>query len=180
MLALPTTTTRVCRTAVSPLRRSGGAGGEPVAGRSTTSGSPNVLERLSPVSVSASRPCATTPPSRSSSAWVKPGGISSTWWVTSTSAGASGSCASSASRPHQVLPPAQVEPGGGLVEQQQLRVGHQRPGDLHPLALALGEGAVGAVGEAADAELRQQRAGPGLVAAVVALPPAPDAPTRRR
>ena len=37
----------------------------------------------------------------------------------------------------QLLPPGQVEPGRRLVEQQQLRVGHQRPGDLHPLALAL-------------------------------------------
>src|SRR6266568_4600049 len=54
--------------------------------------------------------------------------------------------------PQQVLAAAQVEPRGRLVEQQQLRVGHQRPGDLRPqvedvnLAEALAEDLDGALG----------------------------------
>src|SRR5215813_2677262 len=38
---------------------------------------------------------------------------------------------------HQVLPPAEVQARRGLVEEQQFRVGHQRAGDLDPLALPL-------------------------------------------
>ena len=94
-----------------------------------------------------SGPAATTLPSRSSSAWVKPGGISSTWWETSTVAGDISSIGEHRQRGDQVLAAAEVEAGGRLVEQQQLGVGHQRPGDLHPLALALGQGAEGAVGQ---------------------------------
>ena len=55
--------------------------------------------------------------------------------------------ASTRQRRHEVLAAAEVEPGGRLVEQQQLGVGHQRAGDLDPLALALAEGAEGAVGQ---------------------------------
>ena len=64
-------------------------------------------------------------------------------------------------RGHEVLAPAEVEAGGGLVEQQQLGVGHQRPGDLDPLALPLAEGAEGAVGEVLDADLDEQARRPG-------------------
>ena len=59
-------------------------------------------------------------------------------------------------RRDEVLAAAEVEAGGGLVEEQQLGVGHQRPGDLHPLALALAERAEGPVGQVADAELDEQ------------------------
>ena len=41
---------------------------------------------------------------------------------------------------HQRLASAEVEAGAGLVEQEELGVGHEEPGDEHPLALALGEG----------------------------------------
>ena len=78
---------------------------------------------------------------------MNPGGISSTWWVTSTSAGASASAASSPRRRDEVLPAAEVETGGRLVEQHELGVGHEGPGDLDPLALALAQRAEAAVGQ---------------------------------
>ena len=40
---------------------------------------------------------------------------------------------------HQVLPAAKIKARGRLVEQHQLWVGHQSPGNLHPLALALAQ-----------------------------------------
>ena len=43
------------------------------------------------------------------------------------------------------LAAAEVQAGGRLVEQQQLGVGHQRPGDEDPFAFALGQRPVGAV-----------------------------------
>ena len=42
---------------------------------------------------------------------------------------------------HEVLAASEVEAGGRLVEQHELRVGHERPGDLDPLALTLAKGA---------------------------------------
>ena len=117
---------------------------------------PKVSDRLASVRVISTGPCATIRPSRSSSTSVKCGGISSTWWVTRISAGASTSAGQLAQPAHEVLATAEVEPGGGLVEQHQLGVGHQRAGDLHPLALPLGQRAVGAVGEVVGAERGQQ------------------------
>src|SRR5258708_36951712 len=68
-----------------------------------------------------------------------------------------------------VLAAAEVEPCGRLVEQQQLRVGHQRAGYLHPLALTLGQatGPPPAAGTAADRV--EQIHGPGHVEGVVFL-----------
>ena len=68
-----------------------------------------------------------------------PSGISSTWCDTRTWTGPSRSVASRLSSPQQRLAATEVETGGRLVEQQQLRVGHQGAGELHPLALALGQ-----------------------------------------
>ena len=79
----------------------------------------------------------------------------------------------------EVLAAAEVEPGGGLVEQQQLGVGHQRPRDLHPLALAFAEGAEGAVEQVVGADLPEQLAGAVVVEVVVRLAPAPDHAVRR-
>ena len=138
--------------------------GAPRSGRprgSAAAASPKVSDSDSAVTTSSTGPESTTRPSRSSSAWVKPGGISSTWCETSTVAGESGSRASSGQRRDQVLAPAEVEAGGRLVEQQQLGVGHQRPGDLHPLALALAEGAEGALGQVVGPDLGEQRRRPG-------------------
>ena len=73
---------------------------------------------------------------------------------------------------HQLLATAQVETGGGFVEQQQFRVGHQRAGDQHPFALALGQGFVGAVGEVLGAQALQHVDRALVVDVLVALPPA--------
>ena len=61
-------------------------------------------------------------------------------------------------RRDEVLAAAEVETRRGLVEDQQLGVGHQRTGDLHPLALALAEGAEGAVERALPAPTSTSRA----------------------
>src|SRR5687767_9750725 len=63
----------------------------------STSGIAKVADRLASVTTWSSSPEAITRPSRSSSAWVNPGGISSTWWDTSTVAGESASMASTES-----------------------------------------------------------------------------------
>ena len=74
-----------------------------------------------------------------------------------------------------VLAAAQVQSGGWLVEQQQFRVGHQRPGDLHPLALALGQGGELAPDQVRAAERVEDLDRAGDVAGVVfLLPPAED------
>jgi hypothetical protein len=129
---------------------------------------PKVLERFSSVITWGSGPDATSLPPRSSRAWVNPGGISSTWWETRTVAG------------HQVLTSAEVESGRRLVEQEQLRVGHQRAGDLYPLALPLAQSAEGAGAEVPDADLLHQLRRPVVVEVVVLLPPAADHAVRRR
>ena len=107
---------------------------------------------------------------------MKPGGISSTWWVTSTVAGDISSMASDDSVETRSSRPPRSRPGGRLVEQQQLGVGHQRPGDLHPLALALAQGAEGAVAQAARADLGQQARGTVVVELVVASRQRPRTP----
>src|SRR6266702_1828717 len=77
--------------------------------------------------------------------------------------------------PQQVLAAAQVEPRGRLVEQQQLRVGHQRPGDLHPLALALRQRGELAPDQVRAAERVEYLHRAGDVGGVVFLfPPAQD------
>ena len=55
---------------------------------------------------------------------MKPGGISSTWWVTSTIGGDVGVGGQRRQRRHELLAAAEVEPGGGLVEQ------HAGPGSV--------------------------------------------------
>ena len=65
-----------------------------------------------------------------------PGGMSSTWWVTSTSGGAVGSVGEIVQRRDELLSTGEIESGRRLVEQQERRVRHQRPGQQHPLALA--------------------------------------------
>ena len=70
---------------------------------------------------------------------------------------------------HQRLAGTEIEPGGGLVEQQQLRVGHQGPGDLDPLALAFGQSAVGALGDRGRSPAARAAQRPQLVGRVVVL-----------
>ena len=85
------------------------------------------------------RPGETRRPSRTRAAWVMPGGISSMWWVTSTSGGHRRVGGQLAQPGHQPLTRPEVEPGRRLVEQQQLGPAHERPGQQHLLALALGD-----------------------------------------
>ena len=80
--------------------------------------------------------------------------------------------------PEQVLAAAQVQPGGRLVEQQQLGVGHQRPGDLDPLALALGQGRELPPDQVRAAERVEQFHGAGHVEGVVVLRVAAEDPVR--
>ena len=123
-------------------------------------------------------PCATTRPSRMSSTSVKSGGhlLDVVGHQDQRRGGEVGGELAEAA--HEVLAPAEVEAGGRLVEQHQLGVGHQRPGDLHALALALGQRAEAAVGEVVGAERLEQLVGAALVDAVVGL--APAARRRRR
>ena len=147
---------------------------------STTSGTSNAPDRVSAVSTSSIGPAAKTLPARSSRTCVKPGGISSTWCVTSTSDRRPRVAGQLGQRRDQLLAAAEVQAGGGLVEQQQLGVGHERPGDLHALALALAEGAEVPVGQVGDAERRQQVRGARLVERLVLLAPATGDAVRRR
>ena len=73
---------------------------------------------------------------------------------------------------HQVLAAGKVQPGPGLVEQEQFRVGHQRAGDLHALAFTLGEGDERAVDHGGHAPVVQQLEGTTLVELLVGLAPA--------
>ena len=86
---------------------------------------PNAADRFSAVSVSCSRPAATTWPSDRIRQWLKPGGISSTWWVTRTSAGRVRVGSQVGQPGDEFLAAAEIQSGGGFVEQQQFRVGHQ-------------------------------------------------------
>ena len=59
----------------------------------------------------------------------------------------------------QRLAAGKVQAGGRLVEEQQLRIGHQGPSDLHPLAFALAQCAECAIRQSVDAELGEQLVG---------------------
>ena len=72
----------------------------------------------------------------------------------------------------ELLASAEVQAGGGLVQQQQLGVGHERTGGQHALALACRERRERALGEVVDAERGQQLAGAVEVHLVVLLAPA--------
>ena len=89
--------------------------------------------------------------------------------------GALGSRASWVRRRSRSSRPPRSRPAAALVEQQKLRVGHQGPGDLHPLALALGQGGEPAPDQVRAAERVEQLDGAGDVRGVVVLlPPAED------
>jgi len=69
----------------------------------------------------------------------------------------------------QAAPGLGVQPGGGLVQEHQLRIVHQGQGQGQPLLLAAGQGGVVGVGLVLELDQLQQLAGaavPGVVAAV--------------
>src|SRR5665648_630525 len=80
---------------------------------STTSSMPNVSDRCWGVRTSANGPAALTRPARSSRACVKPTGISSTWWVTSTITGERRSLASSVRARRSSSRPPRSRPAAG-------------------------------------------------------------------
>ena len=67
----------------------------------------------------------------------------------------------------QVLTTGNIHTCAGLVQQQQLGVGHQRAGNQCTLALAIGEGAEGAVSEGVNTPVSQQLGGTLVVHDVV-------------
>ena len=94
-------------------------------------------DTFSDVITSSSGPAAMSDPARTRPPWVNPGGISSQWCVTRTTGGLASSAASEREPHEQALAGAQVEAGEGLVEQEELGIAHQRPGQQDLLALAL-------------------------------------------
>ena len=94
---------------------------------------------------------------------MNPAGISSTWWVTSTCAGRPAVRGDARQAGDEVLAGPEVQAGGGLVEKQQLGVGHQGAGDLHPLALPLRQRAEEPLGERVGAHQLQDVASPRAV-----------------
>ena len=75
----------------------------------------------------------------------------------------------------QRLAPGKVQARSRLVQQQQLRIGHQGPSDLHPLAFPLAQCAECAIRQSVDAQLREQLVGSLVIELVVLLtPPAED------
>lgn len=112
--------------------------------------------------------------------WVKPGAISSTWWVTMSIEGAIGSRARRPRRRTRSSRPPRSRPHGGLVEEEQFGVGHQGAGDEGALALALGERAELALQEVAHAEAVEEGAGALFVDVLVVLVPAAWSCRRRR
>ena len=74
-------------------------------------------------------------------------------------------------RRDEPLARAEVEPGGGLVEQEQVGVRQQCAGDLDPLTLAGREGPEPAVGEGSHAQSLEQLSRPRAVRLAEVVPP---------
>ena len=122
----------------------------------TVTATPKQAETRAEVTTSDSGPAATSSPPETRPPWVNPGGISSQWCVTRTIGGLAGIGGQSGEADQEPLPGAQVEPGERLVEQEQLRVAHERPGQQHLLALALRDHPERAIAEVAHAAERQK------------------------
>ena len=126
-----------CMTAVHPVAPSSEPGAEPAV---RALDADRQAERLADARVrSASRRSGRPRPTRprqSTSACPKPAGISSTWWVTRTTARGVGAAARPAEVADERLAGAEIEARAGLVEDQQVGVRHQGPGDLDPPPLA--------------------------------------------
>ena len=110
---------------------------------------PKQAETVSERSTSSIGPAATKRPARSRAACVIPAGISSAWCVTSTIGGVHGSAASEARLASRRSRAPMSRPGRRLVEQEELRPAHERAGEQHVLALALGDDAELPVADAA-------------------------------
>jgi hypothetical protein len=82
-----------------------------------------------------------------------------------------GSAARPARRATRSSRAPKVEPGGGLVEEDEAGLAPQGPGQQDPLALAGGQGPERPVGQALDTGAGQQGQGRGAVLVAVAVPP---------
>ena len=125
----------------------------------TISGRPNAPDRFSAVSTSSIGPgrgCRAL--ACSSRMCVKPGGISSTWCVTSTSTGDAGRRRARTARATSSSRPPRSRPAAGSSSSSSSGSVMSDAGDLDALALALGEGAEVAVGR--GGRRRTPRAGP--------------------
>ena len=155
------------RTLVSPTRR---AQNRP-SRRSTAIGIPYARPRTSALTTSSIGPAATARPSARTSACPKPGGISSTWCDTSTIDSGRALVREPGEVADQRLSCPEVQPCSRLVEQQQVGVGHERPGDRHAPPLPAGQGPERMVRHARDPEALDQRRGTDPVRVVVHVPP---------
>src|SRR3569833_1073073 len=81
---------------------------------------------------------------------------------------------------HEILAAAEVEAGGGLVQQEQLRVGHEGAGERHARALAFGERGEAAPDQVRAAERVEKLDGTGHVRGVIFFFPPADDRVRRR
>ena len=135
-------------------------------------------------------PSYATRPSRITTARSTSGASGPSSWATSTIVAPRS--LSSAERVGQRLLVGQVDAGGGLVEEQQLRLAGQRAGDQHPLLLAAGQrgdAVAGPVGQADHLErvvdrgavgARSGRSGGGGSAGRRRRPPTPRRVRRTR
>src|SRR5699024_8881289 len=69
----------------------------------------------------------------------------------------------------EIFPTTQVQPRRGLVQEQQLRVRHQRPGDQYPFTLPLRQAVEGTVGQITHTPMAQQRTSTPVVGHPVLL-----------
>lgn len=100
---------------------------------------------------------------------MKPGAISSRWCVTIT-IGRPPSRQFAQQR-DQPFAATEVEAGAGLVEQEEVGIGHQETGDEQSLALPLGERADGLVDVLGAADEAEERLGAGELLVGVGVPP---------
>ena len=107
--------------------------------RCSSISSPKAALSVAGVSAVAIGPCATLAPSRMRSACVAQAGMSSTWCTTVTVASSRLVGRQPLERADHGLAARQVEARGGLVEQEQRRLVHERARDQHAPALALRE-----------------------------------------
>lgn len=71
----------------------------------------------------------------------------------------------------ELLPPGEIEPGRGLVEQHDRRLVHQRPGEQHPRPLARRERAEEMCRQPGDAHPLEAVDRSGIVVGAVSMPP---------
>ena len=126
--------------------------------RSTAIGRPNASLRTGPVRTAADRPGGDRPPAAEDEGMAEPGRDLLDVVGDEDDRPWRGAGREPPEVPDERLARAEVEAGAGLVEDQQVGVRHQRPGDLDPAALAGRERPERAVGERRRADSSRSRA----------------------